>query len=196
MNFFDQKSLFPFLDELTTNIPLIEEELKRGDWYNWPEKSLWDKPGYEWQVCPLFGFGIWRDDKMFPKLIPLLKKIPGIKTALFSRLSAGTKLKPHQGWASLANTVLRCHLGLIVPTDGKSGIIVAGEFQQINQGKWLVFDDSKTHSGINEGSTDKLILLVDIERPSHIPRGKSQVGNSKELINFVNSIKQLNAQSK
>ena len=137
----------------------------------------------------MYGFDTWKEDNNFIKTIALLKQIPGIKTALFSRLGPGTKLTPHQGWASLANIVLRCHLGISIPDDGKGGVTVENEFHQIEKGKWLVFDDSKMHTGSNEGSTDKIILLVDIERPEWIAKGKSKVRDTQELKSFIEAMK-------
>jgi Aspartyl/Asparaginyl beta-hydroxylase len=43
-------------------------------------------------------------------------QLPTARTALFSRLGAGTRISSHRGWAELANHVLRCHLSLVVPT--------------------------------------------------------------------------------
>lgn len=186
--FYDWKEIYPFLQEIVKS-EIVMEELKNSDWYEWPEKYLYNEKGYDWKVCPFFAFGIWRKDaehqEKFKNTIAMLKQIPGLKTALFSRLGAGTKLTPHRGWASLANHVLRCHLGLVVPEDGRSGVQVEDEFRQIHQNDWLVFDDSKIHLGLNEGTTDKIILLIDIERPPYIPKGESTVENTDQLNDFV-----------
>ena len=55
---------------------------------------------------------VWveRECSRLPLATRLLRAIPGVRTALFSRLGPGTRLAPHRGWASLANHVLRCHL--------------------------------------------------------------------------------------
>lgn len=46
----------------------------------------------------------------------VLKKVgPTLRTALFSKLGPGARISSHRGWADLANHVLRCHLGLVVP---------------------------------------------------------------------------------
>jgi hypothetical protein len=58
-----------------------------------------------------------------PKTVALLKSLPGIRTALFSRLGPKTTLSVHQGWGSLANYVLRCHLPLVVPDAGIDGVV-------------------------------------------------------------------------
>lgn len=187
--FFNQKEIFPFLDILSDNFDVIEKEMKNSIWYDWPEYNLWNKYGQEWKVCPIYGFGSWKYEKEFPQLISLLKQIPGLRIALFSRIGGKTKLKPHQGWASIANDALRCHLGIVNPIDGKSGVEVEKEFCQVETGKWIVFDDSKMHTGLNEGTTDKIVLIVDIDRPKWVAKGKSNIRDTPELINFINSLR-------
>ena len=54
------------------------------------------------------------------------------------------------------------------------------------ESKWIIFDDSLYHSASNEdNSKDRIILLVDIERPSYIEKGISDIDNSLELNNFI-----------
>lgn len=188
----DPYTVFPCLGKLTEplNFEIITKELKDADWYQWPEKELWNKPGDDWTVCPLFGFGQWnaQSAKKFPQTVQLLKEIPGLRTAIFSRLGPKTKLQPHQGWASLANEVLRCHLGVVVPSDGRSGVEVEEEFRQIRKGDWIVFDDSKLHIGVNEGSTERIVLLIDINRPWWVRWGKSTVSETAELTTFLDTV--------
>lgn len=62
-----------------------------------------------------------------PATTKLLQGMPNVRTALFSRLGAGSRIAGHRGWADLANHVLRCHLPLIVPVDGPCGLWVDGE---------------------------------------------------------------------
>ena len=187
--YFDQKETFPFLDIISDNFSIIEKELKNSEWFDWPEYNLWNKKGFQWQISPLFGFGIWLEDDNFQETIKILKKIPGLKTAIFSRIGTKTRLNPHQGWASLSNEVLRCQLGIKIPTDGKSGIVVENEFRQVEKGKWLIFDDSKIHSALNEGSSDRIVLILDIERPKWVAKGKSKVKETLALKKFIEQFK-------
>jgi len=181
--YFDQKEKFPFLDIVSENFSIIEQELKNCKWFDWPERYLYK--GNEWKVCPLFGFGVWVENENFNQTIKILKKIPNIKTALFSRIGPKTRLKPHQGWAELSNGILRCQFGIKIPS-GKNGLIVENEFRHVEKGKWVIFDDSKVHYAINEGNSDRIVLIVDVERPSWVAKGKSKVKNTGELNNFVN----------
>lgn len=62
-----------------------------------------------------------------PATSALLRRVPNIRTALFSRLGGGSRISGHRGWADLANHVLRCHLPLKVPSDGPCGLWVNEE---------------------------------------------------------------------
>lgn len=62
-----------------------------------------------------------------PATSELLRRVPNIRTALFSRLGGGSRISGHRGWADLANHVLRCHLPLKVPSDGPCGLWVNEE---------------------------------------------------------------------
>lgn len=190
--FYDTYDLYPSLKELSAvhapeNFYSIQEELSQADWFNWPEKNLWNQPGDDWKVCALYGFGRWHPKNVdkFPKTVELLKQIPGLRTAIFSRLGPNTRLQPHHGWASLANEVLRSHMGIVVPKDGRSGVEVEGEFKQVKHGDWFTFDDSKEHIGVNETKEDRIVLLIDINRPWWVRWGRSTVGNTQELNKFL-----------
>jgi beta-hydroxylase len=82
--------------------------------------------------------------------------IPGIHTYGFSILKPGCEIRTHKGYTS---KVLRCHLGLY--TDPNAAIMVADETSSWQDGKVLVFDDTKHHSAWNRGSADRVILLID-----------------------------------
>jgi len=60
------------------------------------------------------------------------------------------------------------------------------------QFKWLCFDDSKTHYAENTSNSDRIVLLLDIERPLNIAVGTSDEGDTKELIEIVNYYKSKN----
>lgn len=80
-------------------------------------------------------------------------------------------------------------MGIDVPHDGISGVQVEGEFQQIEHGKWTVFDDSKYHIGLNESATkDRIVLLLDINRPWWVRRGRSQYHDMEKLDTFLKAV--------
>lgn len=155
------------------------------DWIEWPEKELYGNDG--WNIIPIYGFNIW--NKKFMRLCPettkFLRSIPTLRTALFSKLKANTRLEEHQGWAKLANYVLRCHYPLIVPKDGECYMMVEGEKRLHKEREWLIFDDSKKHYAVNDTDDDRYILLIDVGRPDNIPKGKSKINNTYKLDKLI-----------
>ena len=54
----------------------------------------------------------------------------------------------------------------------------------------LVFDDSKRHKAFNDNPDKaRVVLIVDILRPAHIPLGSARGGHTKELDEFVSRFK-------
>ena len=186
-NFYQQESIYPSLNIINKSADNILSELNLFDeWIEWPEKDLTNnKPNNKWDVIPIYAFNKWSKhcDK-FPITVDILKSIPNLRTAGFSRLGPGTELKKHCGWAKLSNSVLRCHYGLVVP-EGDCFIYCNGEVQKQKNNEWLVFDDSKIHSASNCTSSDRIVLLLDLDRPWWVADGKSQVETSSELNNFI-----------
>jgi hypothetical protein len=103
--------------------------------------------------------------------------------------------------------VLRCHLALVVPDSQRCGLWVDGVQQLHETGKIIVFDDSKIHKAFNvrkgendsdsdsgderpnttDGSADRIVLIVDLMRPSHIPLGNATGGHTAELDTFISA---------
>jgi aspartyl/asparaginyl beta-hydroxylase (cupin superfamily) len=189
-------SIYPELTNIDYSV--VKDELidymniANNNWMDWPEYDLWKSknPSSSWKIIPLMSFNKWSDKntKLFPKTTEQLKNIKGLVSAGFSKLGPDTTLALHKGWGNLSNNVLRCHLGLVVPKS-KCKVFVMGKTNDLmyqQEGKWIVFDDSLYHSASNESdSKDRIILLLDIERPSHIEKGNSDVVNSPELNNFI-----------
>ena len=197
-------TIFPELSNI--NIKIILDELLKyiqndSIWMEWPEYNLWKNSNRKssWKIIPLMAFGVLstKNKDLFSNTINELKKIPNLITAGFSKLGPQTKLNYHRGWGKLSNYVLRCHLGLIVPKN-KCKILVSkdnfdqptsnekilGVFQEEN--KWIIFDDSFTHSATNDSNEDRIVLILDIKRPSYINIGTSTISYSTELNNFMN----------
>jgi hypothetical protein len=126
--FYDWRTTFPFLRAVLRQRSVVVEELAQltGEaWTAWPETALYDVSATEWRVVPFaYTFPAWDATRTewvpeacaaAPRTAALLRSIPGIRTALLSRLGPRTRLVPHSGWADLANHVLRCHMPLSVP---------------------------------------------------------------------------------
>ena len=76
-----------------------------------------------------------------------------------------------------------------MPSSGRCGLNVNGEEQLHREGEVLVFDDSKPHRAFNESQGDRVVLIVDILRPSHIQLGTAKGGHTEELDSFIAQFK-------
>lgn len=204
---FEEKKnkLFYDIDEINIELKNIKKYKKKiyeetinvyknnSLWNTWPETYLYNnKDG--WKIFPFFAFGIWVDDncKKCPTIFNFIKNIKGLKLATLSKFSPHTKLDIHQGWGSHSNYVIRCHYGLVIPND--CYVYVKDDMNEEKkyhkQFEWLAFDDSKFHLAENPSDSDRIVLIIDIERPNNIEIGKSIIGNTKELEEIVNYFKQ------
>lgn len=197
-NYFDWNITYPELSILIEHIEDIKEEaFACAQWQPWPENHYSQSANNtkDWTVYPfLHTFPAmditkktWIEPtcRRCPKTVAILETIPNIRTALFSRLGGGTRLSSHTGWADLANYVLRCHVSLKIPTGRHCGTIVNGEVQYHEPDSILIFDDSKSHSAFNDSTEQRIVLIVDVLRPSDIPLGRAVGGHTKELDKFV-----------
>ena len=216
-NFYDWEQIFGDVPELRTlrdahDVVLAElERLEDPALFNWPEQNLYDGVGEQWKVLPFLhtfpgndaSKSVWmnRFCEMCPETVKLLRAIPGIRTALLSRMGPQTRLSAHRGWADLANHVLRLHLGLRIPhtktrkggADGEvasddhtCGLWVRGEKRYHRAGEIICFDDSKLHKAFNNHPTEnRSVLIFDIVRPSHLPSGSAQKGHTDALDGFI-----------
>jgi len=203
--YFDKKFYEP--DEVSYDINKIynydinkikQESLALSEWLSWPEKELYDistNIDGTWKVIPFYGFGIWVESvcSKCPTITKYLKGIKNLKLATLSKLSPHMKLIPHRGWASHSNYVIRCHFGIVVPD--KCYISVQNNENDIEElrfhkeNEWVIFDDSKIHYAENESNHDRIILIIDIERPDNIKIGSSDSEDSKELLDFIDQFK-------
>jgi len=133
---------------------------------------------------------IERTCALVPKTIQLLEQHlgPVLRTALFSRLDPETTLEAHTGWSDLANHVMRCHLPLTVPPGDVCRTWVDGCVETHREGRLLCFDDSKTHRAFNYSSEERIVLILDLARPPHLPQGTATGGHTDELDQFIASM--------
>lgn len=203
-NFYTVEETFPHLNKIYDNLDIYKREInnviKDKSWINWVEKDLYNsKDNMDWKIFPFCGFNIWAEEncKKCPELTKFIKSIPGLKVAILSKMTPGTKLTEHRGWASHSNYVLRCHFNFIIPencfisvgdSSGNSENIVR-EVKKYKKDKWIIFDDSRLHYTWNNGNSDRIVLILDIERPKNIKSGTAKKGETKELIELLNSFK-------
>ncbi len=80
--------------------------------------------------------------------------------ALFSILSGGTHIPPHNG---MLNTRLIVHIPLIVPAGCR--LRVGNEVRTVEVGVPLIFDDTIEHEAWNDSPDPRAILLFEVWRP-------------------------------
>ena len=183
--YFNLDETYPKLKIVNENHDLILNEynnIKDKDpkiWHEWIQNQL--------SVIPLYFFGKWssKGKALFPKTSAIIEKIPNIRTVAFSKLKPNSQIQPHIGWGDLANSILRCHYGVDVPEN--CGCVCDNWVVLHKTKEWLIFDDSKMHSSYNFSNKDRIIIIIDMERPSHIPKGVSKVAYKKEVLDFIES---------
>jgi aspartyl/asparaginyl beta-hydroxylase (cupin superfamily) len=191
--FYSTLTLFPQLGRIHPSDVLHELQTAESSlWKQWPEPLAY--PDHRWKTIPLFGFGQWSyQSQHFPTLCRRLKQIPGVRLAILSKLEAGVSLQSHEGWGFHSNHVLRNHLPIVLPENKQACKIFVQPSRQhtsfqhssYTDGQWITFDDSLPHFAINHSQQDRIVLIVDMERPPHIPRGTSTSQETEELKDFI-----------
>jgi len=227
-SFYNWEDVYPELSiflESDNFAAVVAEAKSIPRWTPWPENHFSKNGAVDWTVFPFLhtfpALDVSRKTYVdstcsyCPNTVALLKRIPNIRTALFSRLGSGTELNPHTGWEDLANHVLRCHVSLIVPASQCCGLWVDHVEQYHKEGNIIVFDDSKTHYAFNKepesgndkqqdmgadscvsasatrsrDETDRIVLIIDILRPVHLPLGAARGGHTPELDSFISQFR-------
>jgi ornithine lipid ester-linked acyl 2-hydroxylase len=159
---FYETTEFDFAHQLEANWQKIQQELttlKGEHFIDWSERYLY-KEG--WQTFGLYAYGVKIDKncRLCPETTKLVEQIPGLLTAGFSALAPGTHIAPHTGYP---DGVLRCHLGLVIPSD--CAIRVGDTTRTWQEGKCLIFDDTLEHEAWNKSDRTRVILLLDFKAP-------------------------------
>ena len=168
---------FPWTAEIETAYPGIRAELehvlmRKSELPNFQDissdvKTITSDAG--WKTFFLVGFGkpSARNTALCPKTWEAVRKIPGLKTAMFSIFEPGKHLPAHRG---PYNGVLRLHLGLIVPEmSERIAIRVDSQICHWAEGKVLIFDDAYEHEAWNHSDQTRVVLFVDFVKPLRFP---------------------------
>jgi hypothetical protein len=68
---------------------------------------------------------------------------------------------------------------------GLCGAWVDGCVNTHEGGRIMVFDDSKVHRAFNYSDGERVVLIIDLERPQDLPIGTATGGHSDELDDFI-----------
>ena len=124
----------------------------------------------DWKTFLICAYGLKSEAaiRACPETWRILRKIPGLKTAMFSIFEPGKHLPAHRG---PYNGVLRFHLGLIVPESepGAVAIRIADQTCRWQQGRALIFDDAYEHEAWNHSGEVRVVLFVDFVKPLRFP---------------------------
>lgn len=143
-----------------------------------------------WKTFDFLFFGIKHvfNSSRCPRTSELLKTIPGLVSAQYSVMEAGTHILPHKGFTRM---VLRCHLGLVIPEVTQCGIRVGDTIKNWEEGRIIIFDDSFEHEAWNKSKKKRGVLMFDIANPSmnysaeQICRYKIENLNDSFLLNLA-----------
>ncbi len=122
-----------------------------------------------WKTFFFYGYGFKSEANCLrcPETTRLIERVPGMETAMFSILSPGKHIPPHDG---PYKGVLRYHLGLLVPEpEEQVGISVGGEIAHWHEGSSLVFDDTFEHTAWNDTDGTRVVLFLDVVRELRQP---------------------------
>ena len=120
-------------------------------------KKGWTRFYLTWYEGPLPSA-----QKLCPKTVELIRNIPSIKGAMFTRMPPHSHLNKHRD--PFAGS-LRYHLGLATPNSDQCRIFVDGQPYAWRDGEDVMFDETYVHWVKNDTDESRLILFCDIERP-------------------------------
>lgn len=96
----------------------------------------------------------------FPRTVAALGRVPGLRSALWSVLEPGTELPEHTGPNA---GMLRYHLG--VRCGERAAVRIGDVVVPYRDGEGVLFDDTEPHAAWNRGTTSRVTLFCEIERP-------------------------------
>ena len=97
--------------------------------------------------------------KYFSNTLSLLKSYKEVITVSIARFPSNRIIPIHKGNREL----VRIHYGIKVP-DGDIAFTVKGEEKKWENGKAFAFNDFYEHGGWNNTNSDRIILIVDLDR--------------------------------
>ena len=116
------------------------------------------------------------DPDLIDTTFNILRTIPFIRTVFITSVINNSDLPKRKGSSSIANNTIRCILPIKIPGAKKTGIWTDGEIKLFQEGKLVLYDDSRENQVFNKHKRKKLYLLViDVDRPDKIPIGISNI---------------------
>jgi len=123
--------------------------------------------GLDWRMLILKAYGIENPPNMAacPVLASIVGSCPDVLSASISFLAPGKHVPAHRG---PFRGVLRFYLALSMPKgpDGQPGAVlkVAGREYRLDDGEFMLWDDTYTHEAWNKTERVRMVLLLDVRR--------------------------------
>lgn len=124
--------------------------------------------GQNWKTFAFYVFGIKLEENCArcPATVAALEALPGLQNAWFSILAPRYHIPPHKG---PTRAVVRVHLPLMVPAEAEAcWLRVDDQVRNWELGKCLLFDDTYEHEVRNDTDEVRVVLFVDVDRPSDL----------------------------
>lgn len=121
----------------------------------------------KWKSLILLAFNIQNiiHEVAFKNTNAIIQSIPNVTSVMFSVLKKDTHILPHRG---IYKGLLRCHLGLIIPTKKEECyLVVNGNIKNWEVGKCFIFDDTFEHEAFNKTNEERVVLIIDFLRPTN-----------------------------
>jgi beta-hydroxylase len=151
-----------------------------------------------WNVFPLFAYDTTNDANCasMPHLYKILKQIPSVKLAMLSVISGGAQIPTHCGFYK---GVLRVHLTLHTDTptteagEAQRYIEVGKQTYAWKDGQMVAFDDTFPHKVINNIPGRRVVLFLDVDRPTGSQLEKTLLQCAHWLVMQSPAVKELAA---
>jgi beta-hydroxylase len=167
---------FPWVPEFESRCEAIGEELaavlKRPEdipaFHQLSPDQKRISKGENWKTFAFYVFGIRLAENCArcPETARAIEALPGLQNAWFSILAPHYHIPPHRG---PTRAVVRCHLALVVPTQTeRCWLRVDDQVRTWEVGKCLLFDDTFEHEVRNDTDEVRVVLFVDVDRPSDL----------------------------
>jgi len=166
---------FSFLIPFKTHFQKISQEYEIicSNMVVWPEKEM----STGWSVFGLVAFGKELEGaSQCKKTMSIIRKIPNLESAWFSRLDPHSIIKPHVGYHGYSDNLLRAHISLRIPMNSlQCGLRVHHSVNHWKENQILVFDDSLEHEAWNSSDEERILLIVDWKELSKNLKKKSKL---------------------
>lgn len=179
----DSNRLFPDAQRFTAHWQQIREETLTvaQDLRNIPrfheimseQASISANDARDWRMFIMQAYGqpIARNLARCPQLAQLIASSPDVLSASLSFLAPGKQVPAHRG---PFRGILRGYLVLSMPkrADGEPAAVlkVDGREYRLNEGEFMLWDDTFEHEVWNDSDQVRTVLLLDIRRRD-LPRG-------------------------